>query len=92
MKQKFKKLSFVRVCKEMPPCMSHFESDFDAIVEGTYSQLYGGKNITDYSLYQIKDGEIVNTLAWYKEYQLALIDDNNRDKAEQMIERYNFKD
>ena len=90
MKQKFGKLSFVKVCDEMPSHMRHFESGFDAIVCGTYSQLYGGTNVNGYSLYMIRDGIIINRLAWYDEDQLTSLKNQDRDKAEQMIEDYNF--
>lgn len=92
MKQKFGKLSFVRVCDKMPPHMSHFEAGFDAIVEGTYSQLYGGSDITSYSLYKIENGKIVNQMSWYEENQLSLLPDQDRDKAEEMIEKYNLEE
>ena len=91
MKQKFSKFSFVHVCKKMPKEMSHFESDFDAIVEGTYSQLYGGKDINSYSLYMLEKGKIIDNIAWYYEKQLTLLSEQNKDKAEQMIEDYNFQ-
>ena len=90
MKQKFKKLKFVRVCKEMPCYMEHFDSDFDAIVCGTYSQIYGGGNIGEYSLYKIEGGKIVNRICWYEESQLSLLADQNHERAEQMIEDYNL--
>ena len=90
MKQKFRKLSFVRVCDVMPPEMPHFESGFDAIVEGTYSQLYGGSDVESYSLYQIKKGKVVDCIAWYREDQLALLPVQDRDKAEEMIEEFNL--
>lgn len=90
MKQKFRKLSFVRVCDEMPPHMQYFDAGFDAIVNGTYSQLYGDDNITSYSLYKIENGKIVNQIAWYEEDQLSLMPEQDRDKAEEMIEKYNF--
>jgi hypothetical protein len=90
MKQKFGKLSFVYVTKDMPPWMSHFDSDFDAIVAGTYSQLYGGKNISSYSLFKIEGGKVVNNISWYDEYQLSLLPDQDKDKAESMIEEYNM--
>lgn len=92
MKQKFGRLTFVHVCKEMPTDMSHFDSDFDAIVEGTYSQLYNDKDIDSYALYQIKDGKIWNRISWYKEDQLTALPDQDPVKAEEMIETYNFED
>lgn len=90
MKQKFRILSFVRVCKEMPEYMSHFDSDFDAIVEGTYSQLHGGRDVDSYSLYKIQDGKIVDNISWYEEDQLTLLPDQDREKAEEMVEDYHF--
>lgn len=94
MKQKFRRFTKVHVCKKMPSYMSHFESDFDAIVEGTYSQLYGGTDIKSYSLYQLSnDGKkIVNNISWYEENQLTELPDQNRKPAEELIEKYNFED
>lgn len=91
MKQKFGMLSFVHVCAEMPSYMNHFDSDFDGIVDGTYSQLYGGQDINSYALYKIKDGKIVNRISWYEESQLTLLPEQDRDKAERLIENYYFK-
>ena len=71
--------------------MSHFDSGFDAIVDGTYSQEYGGTNIENYSLFKIENGVIVNCISWYKESQLTLLEIQDRDKAEEMIENYRFK-
>ena len=92
MKQKFGILTFVHVCKEMPKEMSHFDSDFDAIVEGTYSQLCDGKDVDSYALYQIKDGKIVDNISWYKEDQLTALPNQDKGKAEEMIESYNFEE
>lgn len=89
MKQKFRKLTFVKVDDEMPPEMSHFPSGFIGIVDGTYSQLYGGDNIKSYSLYEIKDNKIVNQHAWYYEDQITELKEQDREKAEEMIEEYN---
>jgi len=77
----------------MPDCMSHFDSDFDAIVEGTYSQLYGGNDIKQYSLYKLSaDGKkIVNNISWYYESQLTELPDQNRELMEEMVELYNME-
>ena len=91
MRQKFGKLKFVRVCRDLPPSMSHFHSDFDAIVKGSYSQIYGGDNIKEYSLYMIKDGRVVDNISWYSEEHLTLDACQDRDKAEDMIEEYNLR-
>lgn len=88
MKQKFGMLKFVRVCRDMPLSMKHFESDFDAIVEGTHSQIYGGYDIKSYSLYKVVKGVVVDSISWYKESQLTLLGEQDMEKAEQMIEDY----
>ncbi len=90
MKQKFRKLTFVKVDDVMPPEMSHFDKGFVGIVNGTYSQLYGGDNINSYSIYKVEDGEIVNQIAWYYENQLTELNEGDREKAEDMIEVYNL--
>jgi len=89
-RQKFSKLSFVHVTENLPHQMSHFPSGFDAIIDGTYSQLCGGNNIDDYCIYQIESDNIVNHIAWYHEDQLTLLPNQDKEKAEQMIEDYNF--
>jgi hypothetical protein len=83
-KQKFRKLSFIRVCNE-------FDCDFDAIVEGTYSQMYSGCDIQSYSIYKIEDGEIVDNCSWYDENELTLLPNQDRDKAKKMIKEYKLK-
>jgi hypothetical protein len=75
----------------MPKSMLHFDSDFDAIVNGTYSQLYGGTDIDSYSLYKISGDRIVDSISWYKEDQLTLLSKQDINKAEEMIEQFNFK-
>jgi len=91
MKQKFRKLSFVHVTKDMPDYMGHFDSDFDAIVDGTYSQIYGGRGLGSYALYKIEEGKVVNRLSWYKESQLILLPVQDYEKAEGMVEIYNLE-
>ena len=71
MKQKFVRGDMVHVAKEMPPSMAHFENDFDAIIIGSYSDLYGGSiQSPSYSVLVCKDG---NEIAWYDEHQLTFI-------------------
>jgi len=91
MKQKFRKLSFVSVSKDMPNHMSHFPSGFDGVIDGSYSQKYGGDNIASYSIYMITDNKIVNCISWYNEDQLTLSPNQDTEKAEEMIEAYNLK-
>lgn len=92
MRQKFGKLSFVHICKDMPEHKDHFGSDFDAIVDGTYSQMYGGDNIDSYAVYKLENGKIVDFVAWYHEEMLTLLPTQDRDLAEKLIEDYNFRD
>ena len=87
MKPKFRMFSFVRVTREMPPHMSHFHSAFDAIVKGTYSQLYGGDNNKQYSLYIVENGKVVGNVSWYYEDQLTLLSENVLDAVD-MVETY----
>ncbi len=88
--QKFPRGSKVAVCKEMPRYMSHFESGFNAIVEYTYSQKYGGNDIYSYSLIQLDENDNpINSICWYEESQLTLISDDIA-RGKEIIERYEF--
>lgn len=91
MRQKFRKLTFVKVADDMPDHMSHFDAGFIGIVDGTYSQIYGGKDVSSYCLYKVFNGKIVCRISWYEENQLTALPDQDREKAEEMIENYNFK-
>ena len=87
---KFKRGSKVAVCKEMPSYMSHFENGFNAIVEYTYAQKYGGDDIDSYSLIVLDDNnEPINSISWYEENQLTLISDDLA-KGKEIIEKYEF--
>jgi len=90
MKQKFRKLTFIKVDDKMPEEMDHFDKGFIGIVNGTYSQIYGGSNIKSYSLYKIKNSKIIDCISWYYEYQLTELIKQDRLKAEEMIEVYNL--
>ena len=80
----------ISVCKEMPTSMSHFESGFNAIVEYTYAQKYGGDDIDNYSLIVLNDkDEPINSISWYNENQLTLISDDV-SKGKEIIEKYEF--
>ena len=91
MTQKFPKLTFIKVTSEMPQEMSHFEAGFEGIVEGTYSQMYGGRDVDNYSVWMIRNGKVVNRISWYRENQLTALPEQSRERAEQMIEDYNFR-
>ena len=92
MRQKFPMFALVYVCKEMPDHMKHFKSDFVGIVGGTYSQLYGGKDVTNYHMYTLRNGKVHGAISWYKEDQLTLVPCQNRSWCEQAVENYNFRD
>ena len=89
MKQKFRKLERVHVCS----AKNHYESDFDGIVNGTYSQLYSGKDIKSYDIYVLnkKGNKIINCISWYDESLLSRCKYQNKDEAEEMIEKFNFR-
>lgn len=73
--QKFPRGARVKVADEMPSYMSHFDKGFEAIVQYTYGQKFGGFNTNQYSLiYETKDGYF--SVAWYEEDQLTLISDD----------------
>ena len=92
MKQKFPTMSFVKVSDEMSMCMSHFPKDFIGIVHGSFSQLYGGSKTDEYILWKIENGRVVDRLAWYPESVLTLCEEQDRIKAEEMVEEYNLGD
>jgi hypothetical protein len=87
-KQKFFRGQRVHICKDLGKCMSHFTNDKDAIVMGSYSDLYGGNGRQNhiYSLL-IKDKTHWFSCSWYEEWQLTLID-KDRDKGERILQRY----
>ena len=92
MKQKFRKLTFVQVADEMPPEMAHFDKGFKGIVDGTYSQMFGGSDIDSYSIFKIKGDKVVDCIAWYEEDQLTELPEQDREKAERMIEEFHLKE
>lgn len=77
---KFIRGDIVKVCKNMPKYMSHFESDFRAIIlEASECQ-----NIFQYSLLNLKTG---NHQSWYQENQLTLIRRSNEKNIYKTKER-----
>ena len=71
--------------------MSHFDSDFDAVVDGTYSQKFGGSDIDSYSVYVLSEGKVVNRLSWYHENQLTVLAKQDNRLADELIEEYNLR-
>lgn len=77
--QKFHNGDLVRVAKDLGPMMSHFTGDCEAIVQYSYADKYGGSNTDSYGLHLKGHGEV----AWYHEWQLALIESGRGDLLKQ---------
>lgn len=69
----------------MPKTMSHFKGDIDAIVDHSYSDAFGGDNVTSYAVLLLTPNPYRS--AWYYEEQLSLLS-NDRDKGEKLLQRY----
>ena len=67
--QKFHKGDHVMVAKDLGPHMSHFKSNCEAIVIGSYKDKYGGDNTSAYTIHIKGSGQT----SWYEEHQLTLI-------------------
>lgn len=74
----------------MPDYMYHFDSGFYGIVEGTYSQKYGGTDIKSYSIFKIENNKVADCISWYPEELLSLAPVQDYERAEEMIEEYRF--
>jgi len=80
--QKFHKGDWVRVIKDLGSSMSHFESDCEAVIIGSYADQYpqhDRTNTHDYTIF-IKGG---GQVSWYGENQLILIDAGRIDLLQQ---------
>ena len=66
--QKYVKYDLVHIVDELPETMSHFESGKEAIIMGSYKDLYGGSSeqSPEYSIYIKERGEH----SWYPENTL----------------------
>ena len=81
-KQKFRYGDHVRVKKDQVNYMSHFASDVEAIVLGSYKDQYGGNDTKSYTLYINGEGEV----SWYYDHQLELIEKGRSDLLEKWVE------
>ena len=55
--------------------MSHFDKDFDAIIDHTYGQKYWDDDTNSYCIIKLNENGVpINMIAWYEEWQLTLID------------------
>lgn len=80
--QKFHKGDWVRVVKDLGSSMSHFESDCEAIVIGSYADQYScfdTNNTHDFTIFIKGSGQV----SWYDESQLILIEPNRLDMLQQ---------
>jgi hypothetical protein len=80
--QKFHKGDWVRVVKDLGSSMSHFESDCEAIIIGSYADQYpqyDSGNVNQFSLFIKGRGEV----SWYHVSQLTLIEAERIDLLEQ---------
>ena len=72
---KYKKGDHVQVAKDLGRCMSHFQSDCEAIVIYSYADRYGGSNTGSYSIHIKGSGKV----SWYEEHQLEMIQADRLD-------------
>lgn len=73
--QKFTKGDLVRIARGLGPSMSHFQSNSEAVVIGSYADQYGGGDVDNYTLH-LKGG---GRCSWYKGHQLTLIERGRLD-------------
>jgi len=66
--------------------MSHFESNCEAVIVGSYRDLHGPGG-GGYAVVILRDGQPNRWCAWYYEHQLALID-SDRDRGEALLQQY----
>jgi hypothetical protein len=87
MKQKFFRGQRVRIAKRFPQCMSHFDGKgCEAIVDHSYSDMYGCGNFSDFCLLIIdKKGNY--RCSWYPEKLLTLVS-NDIKAGEKLLQRY----
>lgn len=78
--QKYQKGDHVQVAKDLGKSMSHFTSDCEAIVIGSYVDQYGGNHVNSSYTIHIKGK---GRTSWYYEHQLDLIAPNRLDLLEQ---------
>ena len=55
-KQKYKRGNLVHIAKDLGDHMSHFTSDKDVIIVGSYADQYGGSDTDSYTVMFVDDG------------------------------------
>jgi hypothetical protein len=89
MKKKFKRFSYVHVCKDMPDYMYHFPCSFDGIIgDSSLSTIrQDGRRIFEYSVYKLENGKVIDEISWYQEDQLSLLKEQPRN-GEELIDEF----
>ena len=77
--QKFHHGDWVHVAKDLGKAMSHFASDCEAIVIGSYADKYGGSDRDSFTLHIKGEGEC----SWYYGSQLEIIEKGRLDKLKE---------
>lgn len=85
-KQKYKIGDKVYIQKELPPSMSHFDCDQEAIIIGSYEDQYGHEYVTEptYGVLRLKSGYYT---AWYPEKVLHFIEHVGHEGIYEAIEK-----
>lgn len=90
-KQKFNRGDLVHVARDLGPSMSHFTSNVDAIVDGSYAEVcnphfYGDEDhLKKYCLFLLIPGNgSIRHVSWYHEHQLTLIRKRTLDSIERV--------
>lgn len=96
--QKFRMFTFVKIKDGM---ITNGRLDLlsgrEAIIEGSYAQRFPYyveriDQFNDYSLYLLTDGKITGSIAWYNSDALIECEKQDRELAEQMIEKFVIQD
>lgn len=69
---------YVRVAKDLGRSMSHFQSDCDAVVIGSYGDRFGGEDHNSYTIHIRGRGQV----SWYYGEQLELLERARHDLIE----------
>lgn len=91
-KQIFPRGCKVHIGDNLPSSISHFKSDFNAIIEYSYLQRYKYGPPNNYSVIQLdKNGQPINAIAWYPADVITLLSDDI-EAGKKLIENYHFPD
>jgi len=94
-KQRYPRGTRVFISRNLPSSMSHFPKGIEAIVQYTYDQEFGDGKLEEgeehkYSLILLNsDGEPEDSVSWYEESQLTLLD-GMKEEGLLLIEEYNY--